>query len=167
MTHILSEEWNVIPKSIMASDAGIELKEVNVDTTKKTKDDRSFRPESVAELNALANYEPLVWNIGGKTIPIGCGNDLEDVGIITSCYLTLWSLLVAFYALLLKAAIDTDERSTTLFSFLFMGVFFVAIVGGAVYTGQMELDRAAKARALRAQAKLAGGEGEVVDEEEE
>lgn len=110
----------------------------------------------MAEINLANNYEPLVWNIGGKIIPIGCGNDLEDVGIITACYITLWSMLVAFYAMLLKAALDTDEQSTALFSFLFLGVFFVCMVGGAVYTGQMEQDRLRKARAHRAAAKLKG-----------
>ena len=106
------------------SDVGIEMKDVNVNVEEKVKDDRSFRPSSLKEMNLANNYEPLVWNIGGREIPVGCGNDLEDIGIITSCYITLWALLVAFYAMMLKAALDTDEQSTTLYSFLFMGIFF-------------------------------------------
>ena len=49
-------------------------------------------------------------------------------------------------------------------SFLFLGVFFVCLVGGAVYTGQMEQDRLDKARAHRAGANLAAGVEDVSEE---
>jgi len=101
----------------------------------------------------------------GKTWGIGCGNSVEDIGIITSCYVTLWSLLVALYSLLLKAVIDTDDQSTALFTFLFFGVIFVLMVAGAVYTGQLEQARLKKARAARRNAAAAKEGIEAAPEE--
>lgn len=149
----------------MSKSEGIELQELNVATTGgASKDSRSFRPSTLAEINAATNYSPLTMTIGGKVVGIGCGNSVEDIGIITSCYVTLWSILVAFYALLLKAVIDTDDQSTALFTFLFFGVIFVIMVAGAVYTGQLEQVRLKKARAARRKAELAKEEGVNVED---
>jgi len=133
----------------------VELTEINPKVANlKVKDSRSFRPSSIAEINAAANYEPLTMKCGEKVIGIGCGNSVEDIGIISCCYVTLWSTLVGFYSLLLKAAVDTDDQSTALYTFLFFGVIFVFLIGGSVYTGQLELNRLKKARAVRRAEKL-------------
>mmetsp|Transcript_13815 Transcript_13815/g.27545 ORF Transcript_13815/g.27545 Transcript_13815/m.27545 type:complete len:153 (+) Transcript_13815:119-577(+) len=149
------------------SGEGIELKEITV--TKDggaPKDSRSFRPNTIAEINAAAGYQPLVMTMGGKTWNVGCGNSVEDIGIITTCYVTLWSFLVALYSLLLKAVLDTDDQSTALYTFCFFGVIFVVMVAGAVYTGQLEEARLKKARAYRrAEAlKAEGADAEEVEQ---
>ncbi|GMI45178.1 hypothetical protein TrCOL_g10636 [Triparma columacea] len=147
------------------SKEGIELAEINVKSGSAAgKDSRSFRPNTLAEINASTNYQPLTVDMCGSTWGVGCGNSVEDIGIISSCYITLWSLLVALYSLLLKAVIDTDDQSTALFTFLFFGVIFVVMVGGAVYTGQLEQVRLKKARAARRKAALAKEQGKNVEE---
>ncbi|GMH93214.1 hypothetical protein TrVE_jg9579 [Triparma verrucosa] len=108
----------------------------------------SFRPESMQEVWDADNYHPLVWEYSpGKTCNIGCGNDVEDILLISSCYGCLWSFLIAFYALLMKGTLDSDEKSTLLFMYLVYGVIYVLLVGLAVYTGQMEEDKKKKKRA--------------------
>ncbi|GMH89969.1 hypothetical protein TrVE_jg7053 [Triparma verrucosa] len=147
------------------SGEGIELKEVKVTSAGDApKDSRSFRPNTIAEINAAMNYQPLTMQMCGSTWNIGCGNSVEDIGIITTCYITLWSSLLALYSLLLKAILDTDEQSTALYTFLFFGVIFVFMVGGAVYTGQLEEARMKKARAWR-RAQALKAEGEEVEAE--
>ena len=127
--------------------SGVELSQIKVSqTSAPSKDSRSFRPSTIAEINLHDNYEPLTVSLCGRTWGVGCGNSLEDVGIITSCYVTLWSLLVGLYSLLLKAVIDTDEQSTSLYTFLFVGVVFVIMVAGAVVTGQWEVEREKRER---------------------
>lgn len=74
-----------------------------------SKDARSFRPSTLAEINSMNRYEPLELNIGGKTFGIGCGNSLEDVLLISGCILALWSFILGVTGLLLKSAIDTDR----------------------------------------------------------
>jgi hypothetical protein len=118
-----------------------------------TKDRRSFRPDTLAEINAQANYKPLVFTYKGKEHYIGCGASLEDFGIILSLYICLWSSLVAFYALLLKGVLDTDQQSTVLMSFLFIGIIFILMVLGGVYTGQLEELRLASSRDAKAAAE--------------
>jgi hypothetical protein len=39
-----------------------------------------------------------------------------------ACFLTLWSCLLGIYVLLLKAALDTDEKATALWIFFVFGV---------------------------------------------
>jgi len=113
------------------------------------KDQRSFRPGSIAEIQKAANYQPLVWYVSGNEIGIGCGNSVEDIGIILSCYVCIWSACVLFFTLLLKAAIDTDDQNTALHAFLYFAMLFFCLVGGSVYTGQLELEKIKKARAYR------------------
>lgn len=74
-----------------------------------SKDARSFRPSTLAEINMMNRYEPLTMNACGRTIPIGCGNSLEDVLLICGCIFALWSFVLGLAALMLKSAIDTDR----------------------------------------------------------
>lgn len=74
-----------------------------------SKDARSFRPSTLAEINMMNRYEPLELKIAGKTYGIGCGNSLEDVLLICGCILALWSFVLGVSGLLLKSAIDTDR----------------------------------------------------------
>lgn len=77
-----------------------------------SKDARSFRPSTLAEINLMNRYEPLEMKCGGKTWGIGCGNSLEDVLLISGCILALWSFVLGVSGLLLKSAIDTDRYAT-------------------------------------------------------
>lgn len=74
-----------------------------------SKDARSFRPSTLAEINMMNRYEPLTMQACGRTIPIGCGNSLEDVLLICGCIFALWSFVLGLAALMLKSAIDTDR----------------------------------------------------------
>mmetsp|Transcript_5225 Transcript_5225/g.11058 ORF Transcript_5225/g.11058 Transcript_5225/m.11058 type:complete len:275 (+) Transcript_5225:60-884(+) len=124
---------------------GFEVIAKNRERFKKTP---SFRPETMEEVWDADDYHPLVWEYKpGKTCNIGCGNDLEDILLISSCYGCLWSFLVAFYALLMKGILDSDEKSTLLMMYLVFGVIYVCMVGLAVYTGQMEEDAKRKKKA--------------------
>lgn len=78
-----------------------------------SKDARSFRPSTLAEINMMNRYEPLEMKMCGKTYGIGCGNSLEDVLLISGCILALWSFILGVSGLLLKSAIDTDRYATT------------------------------------------------------
>ena len=82
-----------------------------------SKDARSFRPSTLAEINMMNRYEPLTMQACGRTIPIGCGNSLEDVLLICGCIFALWSFVLGLAALMLKSAIDTDRYvvSNTIF----------------------------------------------------
>lgn len=84
-------------------------------------------------------------------IPIGCGNTFEDFVIIFSLLGTLWCGLLGFYTLLLKAQIDSTEHSTVLWIYFFSGIIFVIMVGGSVYTGQIERARSEKKAAEEAE----------------
>jgi hypothetical protein len=109
----------------------------------------SFRPESMQEIWDHDNYKPVIWEYyPGKTCNVGCGNDWEDIFLISSCYASLWSFLVAFYALLLKGILDTDEKSTLLMMYFVFGIIYVCLVGLAVYTGQMEVEALRKKKAV-------------------
>ena len=119
-----------------------------------SKDLRSFRPATIAEMNLMRNYQPLTYQYvdrHGKlvSIPIGCGSTGEDLLLIGACYVSIWSGLLAMYGLLLRGALDSDDDSTFLYMCFFFGLFFVMMVGGAVYTGAIEQDkeRAAEAKA--------------------
>lgn len=93
-------------------------------------------------------YQPVVWEYApGKTCNVGCGNSLEDIFIISSCYISLWSVLVGFFALLLKGAMDTDDKSTLLMMFFAFGIIFVALVALSVITGQIEVEENRKKKA--------------------
>lgn len=69
---------------------------------------------------------------------VGCWLSCEDIGIIMSCFVMLWSALLGIFVLLLKAALDTDEKSTALWIFFAFGVVFVVFVSGSVYMNTIE-----------------------------
>ena len=73
-----------------------------------SKDARSFRPSTLAEINMINKYEPLTMKCGSRTIPILCGNSLEDFLLICGCVFALWMFILGFSSLLLKSALDTD-----------------------------------------------------------
>ncbi|KAJ1459908.1 hypothetical protein M885DRAFT_510335 [Pelagophyceae sp. CCMP2097] len=102
-----------------------------------SKDDRTFRPSSLKELYAITAYKPFVLNYTkstGEVVEYNVASYLscEDLGIMCACFLTLWSCLLGIYVLLLKAALDTDEKATALWIFFVFGVIFVLFVLGAV-----------------------------------
>ena len=67
----------------MSNAPAIELSEIKTSTSEeKPKDSRSFRPSTIAEINRQRDYKPLTVTVGGTQIGIGCGNSVEDIGII-------------------------------------------------------------------------------------
>lgn len=107
-----------------------------------SKDARSFRPSTLAEINLMNRYEPLEVQCFGRTIPIGCGNSLEDLLLSSACIFALWSFILAFASLLLKSAIDTDLRHTALWIYFWAFIFAVLMLGAMIATGQVERRRA-------------------------
>lgn len=86
-----------------------------------SKDERDFRPASIKELYAHQKYEPwlaVYTKSDGSKIDLnwGCWLTCQDVAIIISCFITLWSILLGLYVLLLKAALDTDEKCVSFVS---------------------------------------------------
>lgn len=73
-----------------------------------SKDARSFRPSTLAEINMMNKYEPLSVKCGERSIPIACGNSLEDFLLLCGCIFALWSFILGLASLLLKSALDTD-----------------------------------------------------------
>lgn len=114
-----------------------------------SKDARSFRPSTLAEINMMNRYEPLTMQACGRTIPIGCGNSLEDVLLICGCIFALWSFVLGLAALMLKSAIDTDRNHTALWVYFWMFVLGAFLLGGMIATGQVERHRAEAAQALK------------------
>jgi hypothetical protein len=102
-----------------------------------SKDARSFRPSTMKEVLDYEEYHPLVANCGGKEIPYGCGQDAEDWLIIFFCFISLWSFIIMFYVLLLKAALDTVLRHTALWMYFWLFLIFSAFLAAGVLTGQV------------------------------
>lgn len=112
------------------------------------KDARSYRPRSLADIHTLEHYEPLAIHFKREdgtvccTCPIGCGNNLEDIIIIFTCYVTLYSFLIGSTSLLLKFYINAGEAGAViLWMYLFAGVLFVLLVVLHVRIGQIERER--------------------------
>lgn len=82
-----------------------------------SKDARSFRPSTLAEINMMNKYEPLTVKCGSRSIAIACGNSLEDFLLLCGCIFALWSFILGLSSLLLKSALDTDMCDTFLFLF--------------------------------------------------
>lgn len=112
-----------------------------------TKDKRSFRPSTLAEINMMNRYEPLELKMCGRTIPIGCGNSLEDLLLSCACIFALWAFILGLSALMLKSAIDTDLRHTALWIYFWLFVLSVLTLGGMIGLGQAERRRAEAALA--------------------
>lgn len=115
-----------------------------------SKDARSFRPSTLAEINIMKQYKPLTMKCGNKTIGIGCGNSLEDLLLIMGCIFALWSFVLGFAGLLLKSAIDTDRNHTALWTYFWLFLLSVILLGGMIATGQVERIRAEKAEGKKA-----------------
>eukprot|EP00904_Undaria_pinnatifida_P010176 jgi/Undpi1/6289/HiC_scaffold_20.g08773.m1 len=114
-----------------------------------SKDARSFRPSTLAEINMMNRYEPLTMQACGRTIPIGCGNSLEDVLLICGCIFALWSFVLGLAALMLKSAIDTDRNHTALWVYFWLFVLGVFLLAGMIATGQVERRRTEAAQASK------------------
>ncbi|CAB1097352.1 unnamed protein product [Ectocarpus sp. CCAP 1310/34] len=112
-----------------------------------SKDARSFRPSTLAEINMMNRYEPLELKCGGKTFGIGCGNSLEDVLLIMGCILALWSFVLGVSGLLLKSAIDTDLHHTALWVYFWLFILGCFLLGGMIATGQVERFRSERVAA--------------------
>ena len=72
-------------------------------------------------------------------INLGCFLSCEDLGIIGSLFIVLWMCLLGIYTLLLKAALDTDEKSTALWIFFAFGVIFTLFVTGSGGMNRVEI----------------------------
>jgi hypothetical protein len=138
---------------------GFEAISKNRDLFKKK---TSFRPDSLEEINAMEKYEPVTMQFAGKTWNVGCGNDWEDIFLILTCYGSLWSFLIAFYSLLLKGAIDSDEKNTLLYMYLTFGIIYVSLIGLGVVTGQ-----AAQREQLKKKIKMGLSEDEELPIEDD
>lgn len=144
--------------------AGFELIKKNREKFKTS----SYKETLLADEWSDDHYEPLIfkYNYDGeeRVCEIGCGNDVEDILLISACYGCLWSFLLGFFGLLLKGVIDSDESSTMLMQFMFFGIFFIFMVGLAVVTGQIE--EQSRARKAASKWKHEGEEGEAMPIEE-
>ncbi|CAN0228521.1 unnamed protein product [Discosporangium mesarthrocarpum] len=122
-----------------------------------SKDSRSFRPSTLAEVNVMSNYQPLELKCGKMTVPIGCGNSLEDLLLISACLLCLWCFILGVFGLFLKGAIDSTDSHTVLWAYFWIFISFVAFTGGMIATGQVERRRAEKKAADEAAEEAAAG----------
>ncbi|CAM9819455.1 unnamed protein product, partial [Choristocarpus tenellus] len=109
-----------------------------------SKDARSFRPSTLAEVNVMSNYEPLTLQCGSRSIPIGCGNNVEDLLLISSCLMALWCFLLGIFGLMLKSAVDSTDSHTALWVYFWLFIAFILMTGGMIATGQVERARAEK-----------------------
>ena len=109
----------------------------------RVRDERQSRPSTLKEMNAQRGYSPYkcIYNRSDGTQcewNIACYLSCEDLGIICSLFIVLWACLLGIYTLLLKAALDTDEKDTALWIFFAFGVLFTMFVAGAVGMNQVE-----------------------------
>lgn len=107
------------------------------------KDSRQSRPSTLREMNAAAGYVPYkcLYNRSDGTQcewNVACYLSCEDLGIICALFTVLWASLIGIYTLLLKAALDTDEKDTALWIFFAFGVLFTLVVTGAVGMHRVE-----------------------------
>jgi len=59
----------------------------------------------------------------------------KDIALIFAAYLAFYTFLFFFFCLLIKGAIDTDEKHTLLWSFFFFAIMFCTVVGVSVNFG--------------------------------
>ena len=108
------------------------------------KDSRSFRPSSIDEVNNMNDYKPLTFfkytKKDGTVHHIGCNNSLEDIIIIITLYITFYSFCIGFFVLALKGAVDTEDTSTLLWSYLYMLIIMIVLVLGATYFNRKDIN---------------------------
>ena len=126
----------------------------------RVRDERQSRPSTLKEMNAQRGYSPYkcIYNRSDGTQcewNIACYLSCEDLGIICSLFIVLWACLLGIYTLLLKAALDTDEKDTALWIFFAFGVLFTMFVAGAV--GMNQVGRRGKRTTRRRTLRLRGG----------
>ena len=87
--------------------------------------------------NTLRSHKPILNERGGLMLqsPFRCKQNVQDIFYIFIFYIFFYAFLLLFFVLLLKGAIATDDSNTILWAFLFIGVLFSIIVGGAISVG--------------------------------
>ena len=111
--------------------------------TSETSDERNAKIPRAGEAPRTRGFSPFkcIYNRSDGTQcewNIACYLSCEDLGIICSLFIVLWACLLGIYTLLLKAALDTDEKDTALWIFFAFGVLFTMFVAGAVGMNQVE-----------------------------
>ena len=66
------------------------------------------------------------------------GSSIKNLAQILAAYVALYLFLFVFFCLLLKGAIDTDQKHTLLWTFFYFGAMFCTIVGIWVKFGTQE-----------------------------
>jgi len=91
------------------------------------------RPKTMEEKWELLGYVPLVFqsldpdnNI--KNVHIGLGRSKEDLLLIASSMVAMWSVLFMLFGILLKASLDSDETNYVYYAFFYFLVFFFLVV---------------------------------------
>ena len=70
--------------------------------------------------------------------PVCCDNSSEDNGIIFCCYMSIYSFLVAYFCLLMKAVLRTGESHAALYMFAFCFVLMAVMTVLAITTNNIE-----------------------------
>ena len=69
--------------------------------------------------------------------PVCCDNTGEDLWIITCCYMSIYAFLVAYFCLLMKAVLLTDESHAALYMYAFGFFFMVTMTILAIITNNL------------------------------
>jgi hypothetical protein len=69
--------------------------------------------------------------------PVCCDNSGEDLWIITCCYMSIYAFLVAYFCLLMKAVLLTDESHAALYMYAFAFFFMVTMTILAIVTNNL------------------------------
>ena len=69
--------------------------------------------------------------------PVCCDNTSEDLWIITCCYMSIYAFLVAYFCLLMKAVLLTDESHAALYMYAFGFFFMVTMTILAIITNNL------------------------------
>jgi hypothetical protein len=69
--------------------------------------------------------------------PVCCDNTGEDLWIITCCYMSIYAFLVAYFCLLMKAVLLTDESHAALYMYAFAFFFMVTMTILAIITNNL------------------------------
>jgi len=113
-------------------------------------------PSSQSTRNVMAKelYRPIAIRFTKKNgseaqCNLACGLTFKDIVLVLACYVTFYSFLLGFCAILLKGAMDTAESSTLLWTFFIVGLMFGGAVAVAIKMGTKAQDeqKAAKRQA--------------------